>query len=74
MNTCVDHYKNKQWAYFSIDRILLVLTKKRNRSGTRPKSACSKSSSYRFSLSAARNAITKATEYVISGFSFFIPF
>ena len=39
--------------------------------GTRPKTACGKSSNCRFSLSAARNATgTKATEDVTSGFSF----
>ena len=41
-------------------------------SGKRPKSASCKSSSCRFSFSAARNANTKATEYVIFGFSFCI--
>ena len=45
---------------------------------TRPKSACSKSSSCRFSFSATRNAISKATEYVTFSFSYrilvFFPF
>ena len=44
----------------------------------RPKSACSKSSSCRFSFSATRNAISKATEYVTFSFSYrilvFFPF
>ena len=48
----------------------LVLTESRNLSGTRPKSACGKSSDSRFSISAKRNAITTATEYVTFGFSF----
>ena len=48
----------------------LVLTDRRNLLGTWPKSAYGKSSSSRFSFSAARNAITKATEYVTFGFSF----
>ena len=46
--------------------------------GTRPKSACSKSSSCRFSFSATRKAISKATEYVTFSFSsrilVFFPF
>ena len=42
----------------------MVLTDRRNLLGTRAKSASDKSSSSRFSLSAARNANTKATEYV----------
>ena len=48
----------------------LVLTDRRNLLGTRPKSAYGKSSSFRFWFSAARNAITKATENVTFGFSF----
>ena len=40
--------------------------------------ACGKFSSRRFSLSAARNAVTKATKYITFGFSFrilvFFPF
>ena len=47
-----------------------VLTDRRSLSGKRPKSANHKSSSCRFSFSAERNANTKATEYVIFGFSF----
>ena len=54
------------------------LTDRRNLSGTRQKSACSKSSSGRFLISAIRNVITKATEYVTFGFYFrilvFFPF
>ena len=46
----------------------LVLTD-RNLSGKQPKAACNIFSSCRFSFSAARNAITKATEYVTFGFS-----
>ena len=48
----------------------LVLTDRRNLSGTRPKSVCGKSSGCRFSFSAARNALTKATDFVTFGFSF----
>ena len=48
----------------------MVLTNRRNLSGTRPKSTCGKSSSCRFSFSAARKAITKATEYITFGLSF----
>ena len=51
---------------------------KKSKSGTQPKAACDKSSSSRFLFSAARNAITKVTEYVTIGFSFrilyFFPF
>ena len=50
----------------------LVLTDSRNLSGTRPKSACGKSSDSRFSISAKRNVITTATEYVTFGFYFLI--
>ena len=48
----------------------MVLTDRRNLLGKRPKSACGESSNCRFSFSAARNAITKVTEYVTFGFSF----
>ena len=48
----------------------LVLTDRRNLSGIRPKSVCGKSSGRRFSFSAARNALTKATDFVTFGFSF----
>ena len=56
-----------QYKKFSV--LELALTDRRNLSGTRPKSTCSKSSSYWFSFSAMRSAITKATEYVTFGFS-----
>ena len=39
---------------------------------TRPKSACGKYSSFRFSLLAARNVIIQDTEYLTFGFSLFI--
>ena len=71
MKKCVEkpnHGRNFQLTKFSV--FDLVLTDRRNLSGTRPKSACYKSSSCRFSLSAVRNAIIKATEYVTIGFSF----
>ena len=48
----------------------LVLTDRRNPSGTRLRSACGKSFSCRFSFSAARNAISKATEKVTFGIFF----
>ena len=57
-----------QYTQFSV--IELVVTDRRNLSGTQPKSACGKSSSCWFSFSAEGNAITKATEYVTFGFSF----
>ena len=60
--------RNFQCQKFSV--IYSVLAVRRNPFGKRKKSACSKSSSSRFSFSAARNAITKATEYVPLGFSF----
>ena len=52
--------------------IELVSIDRRNLSGTPLKSACGKSFSCRLSFSAARNAITKATEYVTFGFCFHI--
>ena len=58
--------RNFQCTKFSV--IDLVLTDRRNLWGTRPKSACDKSSSCRFLFSAAWNAINKATEYVTIGF------
>ena len=68
----LNHYKDKQWVYFSIYKILGYWI------GTRQKSACGKSFSCRLSLSAARNAITKAIDNVTFGFSFrilvFFPF
>ena len=50
-------------------KIVKCVTDRRNLSGTRPKLAFGKSSSCRFSFSAARNAITKDTEYVTFSFS-----
>ena len=47
----------------------LVLTNRGNLSGTRPESGSGKSSSSRFSFSAAENAISKATDFVTLGFS-----
>ena len=70
--------KNRNFQYKKFSFIELVLTYGRNLSGTPPKSACGKSSSCWFSFSAARNAITKAAEYVTFGFNFpmlvFFPF
>ena len=60
--------RNFQFTKFSF--IDFVLTDRRSLSGKRPKSASGKSSSCRFSFSAARNANTKDTEYVTFGFSF----
>ena len=55
-----------------------VLTDRRSLSAKWPKSARGKSSSYRFSFSAERNANIKATEYVTFSFSsnilVFFPF
>ena len=48
---------------------LLVLTDRRNLSSKRPKSSCGNSPSCRISFSAARKAITKATENITFGFS-----
>ena len=59
--------RNFPYTKFSV--IDFVLTDRGNLSGTRPESACSKSSSCRFSLSASRNDITKATDNVTFGFS-----
>ena len=55
-----------QYTKFSV--IDFVLIDRRNLLGTQPKLACSKSSSTRFSFSAARNAITKTTKCVTFGF------
>ena len=60
--------RNFQFTKFSF--IDFVLTDRRSLSGKRPKSASGKSSSCRFSFSAARNLNTKATEYVTSVFLF----
>ena len=77
MNTCIESLQKKNnepnFQYTKLSVIELVLTHKKNLSGARPKSACGKYFSCRFSLSAAGNAITKATEYIISGFSFSSP-
>ena len=66
----------KKFTKFSF--IDFVLTDRRSLSGKRPKSASGKFFSFRFSLSAERNANTKATEYANLGFSFsilvFFPF
>ena len=69
-NTKPHNGRNFQYTKFSVSE--LVLTGRRNLSGTRPKLACGKSSNCRFSSLGARNAITKATEYIIFGFSFHI--
>ena len=63
---------------FKFSFINVVLTDRRSLSGKWPKSASGKSSSYRFSFSAERNANIKATEYVTFSFSsnilVFFPF
>ena len=79
MKTCVESIQKKnngpnfQCTKFSV--IELVLTEL---SGTRRKLGRGKSFSCWFSFSTAKNAITKATEYVTFGFSFrilvFFPF
>ena len=71
ITTKTNNEPNFQYTKLSV--IELVLTDKRNLSGARPRSACGKSFSCRFSLSAARNVITKATEYAFSDFSFSSP-
>ena len=60
----------RKFHYTKFSAIELVLTDRINLSGTRPKSACGKFFSCRFSSTAARNVITKATECVTFGFSF----
>ena len=77
MKTCLESLAIKpcngpDFQQAKLSFIALVLTERRNLSGTLPKSACGKSSSCRLSFSAARNAITKATEYVTFGFCFHI--
>ena len=62
--------RNSQFTKLSF--IDFVHTDRRSILGKRPKQASDKSSSYRFSFSAGRNANTKATKYVIFGFSFSI--
>lgn len=56
--------KQTMGVIFNVQNYYMVLTERRNLLGTRAKSASDKSSSSRFSLPAARNANTKATEYV----------
>ena len=70
MKTCVDHYKNKQWAQFFINKILSYWLGpyRQMKSFRYTKSACGKSSSCQLSFSATRNAITKATECVTFDF------
>ena len=77
----LNHYKNNNERNFQNTKfsvIDFVLTDRRNLLGTQPKVACGKSWSCWFSFSAARNAITKATEYVFFRFCFrilvFFPF
>ena len=60
--------RNFQFTKFSF--IDFVLTDRKSLSGKRPKSASGRPFSWRFSFSAARNANTKATEYLTFGFSF----
>ena len=61
---------NFQYTQFSV--IDLVLTDRRNLSGTQPKLACGKSSSCWLLFSGVRNAISKGNEYVIFSFTFHI--
>ena len=68
--TLKHHKKHAMDVIFNAKILSYLLAVRRNPFGKRKKSACSKSSSCRFSFSAARNAITKATEYVPLGFSF----
>ena len=70
MKKCVESLQKQnrrsfQYTKFSVIDFVLI---DRRLLGTQPKSACSKSSSTRFSFSAARNAITKTTKYVTFGF------
>ena len=70
---CVGANKNnngRSFQFTNVSFIDLFLTDRRSLSGKRPKSACGKSSSCRFSFSAERNANTKAAEYETVGFSF----
>ena len=55
--TKTNNGRNFQYTKFSV--IGSFPTDRRNRLGTRPKSACGKSSNCRFSFSTARNAITE---------------
>ena len=73
MKTCVESQQKNNWPNFQYTKFSgteLVLTSGRNHSGKWPQSACRKSSSCRFSISAARNTTTKATKYGTFGFSF----
>ena len=82
MEKCVEKLQEQTMSViFNIKKfsvVGLVLTDRRNLPGRRPKSACGKPFSCRFSFSAARNVITKVTEYVTFCFSFrilvFFPF
>ena len=72
-------YKNNDGRNFQFTKFSFIeFTDRRCLSGKRPKSACSKSSSCRFSFSDERNAYTEATEYATFGFSLstlvFFPF
>ena len=72
-NVLNNDYKNNDGRNFQFTKssfIDFVLTDRRSLSSKRPKSASGKSFSCRFSFSSARNANTKATEYVTLGFSF----
>ena len=77
MKKCVEPLQKQTMgvAFFLQNSQLLTfaLTKKEIFSCTRPKSACGKSSSCRFSFSATRNTITQVKE-LTSGFSFRILF
>ena len=61
--------KTTMFAIYKVSFIDFVLINRKSLSGKRPNSASSKSSSCRFSFSAARNANTKAVTF---GFSFCI--
>ena len=71
MNTDYKNNNDRNFQFTKFSYIDSVLTDRRSLSGKRPKSASGKSSSCRFSFSAA-NVNTKATEYVSCGFSFCI--
>ena len=77
MNICVEPLQKQTMgvAFFLQNSQLLTfsLSTKDTFLCTRPKSACGKSSSCRFSFSAARNAITQV-KYVIFGFIFVFCF
>ena len=63
--------RRHNFQYTKFPAIDLVFTDRGNISDTWPKSACGQSSSCRFSFSAARNSITKATEYLSVFFLYF---